>query len=115
MMTTKNGRITIIQEIVKINWNIILFMSFIYADYKAKVNDFLALWIVILYWLQMYDFKYVFLIVVIDYKVGLLSSETIGNMGNSKGQRHIYDPIGNTDFSGRDCNALIRWTSVFTK
>ena len=41
-MTTKNGRMTIIQEIVKINWNIILLLSFIYADYKAKANDYLA-------------------------------------------------------------------------
>ena len=39
----------------------------------------------------------------------------LANMGNSKGQRHIKDPVGKTNFSGRDCSVLIRLTNVFTK
>ena len=29
-------------DMVKINWSFILLLSFIYADYTAKANDYLA-------------------------------------------------------------------------
>ena len=42
MMTTKKNQMTIYQEMFKINWRFILLLSFIYADYTAKANDYLA-------------------------------------------------------------------------